>query len=122
MTLSVVADRRRTGGAAARVASVLLVRVGLALLGAVIAVAGAVFLYRASMKSSQWGPFLADAGPVTIVRYSTPWIAAAAGAVLVAGLLVTAAVTDLVRWRRVRRAARAHRDDRAAVHVTPQPT
>lgn len=103
-------------------ASVLLVRAGLAVLGAVIAGGGAVFLYRASMKSSQWGPFLADAGPVTIVRYSTPWIAAAAGAVLAAGLLVTAAVADLVRSRRIRRAGRAHRGDPVAVHVTPQPS
>lgn len=86
----------------------LAVRMAVSGVGVVLATVGAVLLYRHSMRSALWGPFRGTTEPVSIVRYSTPWLMAAAGALLIGGLLLTAFVADLVRRRRVRRAGRAH--------------
>lgn len=104
MTLGRVAGR-----AAGEVATVLAIRMSVALLGAIAALAGVWVLYRQSMRPSQWGPYLPGEPAVTIERYSTPWLIGATVLALVAGLLVVAAVADFVRWRRVRRAARRER-------------
>lgn len=95
--------QRAAGRAAGDVATVLVTRMLMSWLGALAALFGAVLLYRQSISSSLWGPYLPNSPKVTIVRYSTPWIDGAVGLTLLAGLLVTAAVADLVRWRRVRR-------------------
>ncbi|WP_029136247.1 hypothetical protein [Nakamurella lactea] len=105
--------RRSTGHgtdrAADAVASVVAVRMVIALLGMFAALYGTVMLYRHSMRTTLWGPFVAGESKVAIVRYSTPWLLAAAGLALLAGLLLVAAVADTVRWRRLRRAARDRR-------------
>ncbi len=93
---------RPTDRAAGDVATVLLVRMVVALIGAAASVIGAVLLFRHSVRPQQWGPYLGDA-PVTIQRISTPWLVGATGLLLLAGLLVTAVAADLVRWRRLRR-------------------
>lgn len=98
---------RGTGRAADALAAVLLVRIVVAVLGMLAALYGAVMLYLHSMSSSIWN--FADIPQATIVRYSTPWLVAAAGLSLLAGLLLVAAVADTVRWRRLRRAARDRR-------------
>jgi fructose 1,6-bisphosphatase len=100
---------RVAGRAAGEVATVLAIRMSVALLGAIAALAGVLVLYGHSMRSSQWGPYLPGESAVTIERYSTPWLIGATGLALLAGLLVVAAVADFVRWRRVRRAARRER-------------
>lgn len=106
--LGLRAGGRLAGRAAGDVATVLAVRMLLALLGAIAALFGAVLLYRHSISGALWGPYLPNSPKVTIVRYSTPWIDGAAGLTLLAGLLVTAVVADLVRWRRVRRVTHDH--------------
>lgn len=100
---------RGTGRAADAVASVVAVRMAIAALGVLAALYGAVMLYRHSMRTTLWGPFLPGEPQVEIVRYSTPWLLAAAGLALLAGLLFVAVVADTVRWRRLRRAARDRR-------------
>lgn len=100
---------RGTGRAADALASVLAVRISIAAAGMLAALYGAVMLYRHSMRPALWGPYLPNTPQVTIVRYSAPWLVAAAGLALLAGLLLVAAVADTVRWRRLRRAARDRR-------------
>lgn len=97
---------RPTDRAAGDVATVLAVRMVVALIGVAVAVFAAILLYQHSIRSRQWGPYLPGDAPVTIERISTPWLIGATGLVLLAGLLVTAVVADLVRWRRVHRALR----------------
>jgi hypothetical protein len=98
-----------TGRAADAVASVLAMRIVIALLGMLAALYGTVMFYRHSMRAALWGPYVPNSSQVAIVRYSTPWLVAAAGLALLAGLLLVAAVADTVRWRRLRRAARRRR-------------
>lgn len=83
----------------------LALRIWVAGAGAVLAGAVAVWLYLQSMSVSVWGPYLPDGKPVEITRYSTGFLVGAAGALLVAGLLLTAAMADAVRRSRLRRAA-----------------
>lgn len=98
--------RGRVRLASTGVASVLAVRMWLAAAGAVLACAVAVWLYFQSMSTSLWGPYLPDGKQIEIVRYSTGFLVGAAGALLVGGLLLTAAVADAVRRSRLRRATR----------------
>lgn len=86
-------------------APVLTLRIVIGTVFALAAIGASVPLFLASISTSVWGPFLAGDPAVTIRRYSSPWVAAAAGALLLAGLLVVFVVTDLVRLRRVRRSA-----------------
>lgn len=94
------ADRATPG-----LAPILVLRIVIGFLFALAAVGAAIPLFRASISTSVWGPFISGDPAVTIRRYSSPWVAAAAGALLLAGLLVVFVVTDLVRLCRVRRSA-----------------
>lgn len=90
--------------AAARdVSRILGLRIALAVPVLLLALAGAVLLYRASISTDTFGPFIEGQQPSQIRLYSTPWLVGAAGCLLVAGLAVVFAVRDLVRRRRVRR-------------------
>lgn len=91
--------------AAAGLARVLLVRCILALIAVPALLGAAWWLYSRSMTISMWGPYDGVPEPLPVARYSTPWLLSAAGAALVAGLLLVSAVGDLVKYRRVRRFA-----------------
>lgn len=67
---------------------------------AVLAGAAAWLLLRHGIRTDDFPPFLADTPSTPITRYSGPWITAAAGAALVAALLLMSAVLDAVRWSR----------------------
>jgi hypothetical protein len=95
-----VADRSTPG-----LTPILRLRIVIGAVLALLSAAAAVPLFSASISTSVWGPFIAGDPAVTIRRYSSPWVVAAAGALLVAGLLMVFVVTDLVRVRRIRRSA-----------------
>lgn len=96
-----------TGDAARSVAGVLAVRIALAVPVLLVALAGAVVLYRESISVHVFGPFIEGDAPSRIRLYSTPWLVGAAGCLLLAGLVVVFAVRDVVRRRRVQRSLRA---------------
>lgn len=77
--------------------------IGVAIL-AVLAGLGAWQFLRNGIRTDFFPPFIAGAGSTPISRYSGPWLAAAAGAALVAALSALFAVLDLLRWSRARRA------------------
>lgn len=84
-----------------------------AILAVAAGVAGVLALRR-GISSDDFPPFLADQQYTTITKYSGPWLTAAAGAALLAGLLLLAAVVELTRWlRRPHRGDSARRDDSA---------
>lgn len=85
---------------------ILRIRIAVGALLGLAAAAATVPLYRTSISTSTWGPFIEGDPVVTIQRYSSPWVLAAAGALLVAGLLLVFVVKDLVRLRRMRRSVR----------------
>jgi hypothetical protein len=84
------------------VAKVLLLRGILAVVAAAALIAGAVLLFRHSMRTDVFPSYSDDSKASYITRYSAPWIAGAAGALLLAGLSLTAGITDLVRRLRLR--------------------
>lgn len=98
-------ERRTTDRGAPGLAPILALRIVIGTVLALAAVVASVPLFVASISTSVWGPFIAGDPAVTIRRYSSPWVVAAAGALLLAGLLVVFVVTDLVRLHRVRRSA-----------------
>ena len=67
---------------------------------AVLAGGGAWLLLRHGVRTDAFPPFLTDTDATPITRYSGPWITAAAGAALLAALLLLSAVLDLIRWSR----------------------
>jgi hypothetical protein len=67
---------------------------------AVLAGGGAWLLLRHGVRTDAFPPFLTDTESTPITRYSGPWITAAAGAALLAALLLISAVLDLIRWSR----------------------
>jgi len=72
---------------------------------AVLAVAAGLaawWLLVRGVSTDDFPPFLDSQSATPITRYSGPWLTAAAGAALVAALLVLAALFDLVRWSRAR--------------------
>lgn len=78
----------------------------LAMVAALPALIGSWWLAAHAVRTDAYPPFLAGAESTPITRYSGPWLTAAAGALLVAMLLLLLAVVDLVRWfRQVRPAA-----------------
>lgn len=101
--MSVDLTRFESAGAEG-VVRILRLRLVLELVLGVVAVGGAVLLFRKSINLTLWGPFIAGDPVVTIRKYSSPWVLGAAGALLFAGLLVVFAVKDLVRVRRLDRA------------------
>lgn len=72
----------------------------LALLGALAALAAGWLLVRGGIRVDEFPPYLPDSSATPITRYSGPWITAAAGAVLIAGLLVLLGAAELLRGRR----------------------
>lgn len=98
-------ERRTTDRGAPGLAPILTLRIVIGTVLALAAAGASIPLFRASISTSVWGPFIAGDPAVTIRRYSSPWVVAAAGALLLAGLLLVFVVMDLVRLRRVRRSA-----------------
>lgn len=73
----------------------------LALLGALAALAAAwLLLVRGGIRVDDFPPLLPDSSATPITRYCGPWITAAAGVVLIAGLLALLGAADLLRGRR----------------------
>jgi hypothetical protein len=81
------------------------VRLVVALVVALAAVAGAVLLFRHSRSPGSFGPFMADGAMTEVTRYSGPWIMGAGGLLLLAALLLVVVVVDAVRLGRRRRTA-----------------
>ena len=79
----------------------------LMLLAVLSGVAGWLAVQR-GITSDDFPPFLADQQYTAITKYSGPWLTAAAGFALVAGLLMLAAVVVLTR-----RLRQSRRDDDA---------
>ena len=75
-----------------------LVRAAAAGILAVLAGGAAWLLLRHGVRTDAFPPFLASTSSTPITRYSGPWITAAAGAALVAALLLLSALVDVVRW------------------------
>jgi hypothetical protein len=67
---------------------------------AVVAGVAGWFLLQRGISSDNFPPFLADQQYTTITKYSGSWLTAAAGAALLAGLLLLAGAIDLTRWLR----------------------
>ena len=59
----------------------------------------AVLVYRAGVRTDQFPPYLEGTASTGITRISGPWVAGAAGILLVAVLLLVQGVTDLLRRR-----------------------
>ena len=66
----------------------------------ILAAGAAWWLLQHGINTDTFPPFVDGAESTTITRYSGPWLTAAAGAALAAGLLVLSAVLDLLRWSR----------------------
>jgi hypothetical protein len=84
-----------------------LIRAVLAIVLAVLVGVAAVLLARRGVRTDVFPPFLQGETGTTITRYSGPWLTAAAGAALLATLLLLLAAIDLVRWSRSARPSRA---------------
>jgi hypothetical protein len=67
---------------------------------AALAGAGAWLLLQHGVTTDPFPPFIDGAESTSITRYSGPWLTAAAGAALLAALLLLAAIVDLMRWSR----------------------
>jgi hypothetical protein len=67
---------------------------------AVLAGAVAWLLLRHGVRTDSFPPFLTGSQATPITRYSGPWITAAAGAALLAALLLLSALFDAIRWSR----------------------
>jgi hypothetical protein len=67
---------------------------------AVVVSLAAWWLVARGVRTDDFPAFLASQSVTPITRYSGPWLTAAAGAMLVAALLLMSAVFDLVRWSR----------------------
>ncbi len=80
-----------------------LIRSIAAVVAGAVAAAAAVLLGRNGIRTDTFPPFLDGTSSTTITRYSGPWLTAAAGAALLAALLLLSAVRDLRRWVVVRR-------------------
>lgn len=94
----------RTGVTGSRpMSGVLVLRISLAALAAMGCLIGAVLAYRYALRPTDWGVFIEGDGSTIITRYSGPWLGAAAGLALLAGLLVVSLTTDSVRLHRLRR-------------------
>jgi hypothetical protein len=79
-----------------------LLRAVAAAVSAFTAGALAWWLLGRGVATDDFPAFLDSQSVTPITRYSGPWLTAAAGAALLAALLVLAAVFDLVRWSRAR--------------------
>lgn len=90
--------RRAIGG----LASALLVRGVLSAAATVILLVAAVLLFRNGIRVDRFPSFVAGTDHTDITRYSGPWIAAAFVATLVAAVILTLGVVDLVRRLRLR--------------------
>ena len=77
-----------------------LIRAIVAVPFALLAAAAAWLLARQGIRTDEFPPFIAGAAATMITRYSGPWLTAAAGAGLLAALLVLSAVVGLIRWFR----------------------
>ena len=80
----------------------MLLRGVIAVVLAAASAVGAWLLAARGVRTDVFPPFVAGAQSTTITRYSGPWLTAAAGAALLAALLLLAAVLDIVRWSRAR--------------------
>lgn len=69
------------------------------LVAAAALLVAAVLSYRHGIATNLFPPYLADGGPTPINRYSAPWIAGAAGLVMLAGLLITHGSARLVHYK-----------------------
>jgi hypothetical protein len=76
------------------------IRAGLAGLVAVIVGYGSWLMLRRAVNTNDFPPYLSGTSVTPITRYSGPWLTAAAGAALVAALLLLFAAVDLIRWSR----------------------
>ncbi len=74
---------------------------------AVLCAVGAWLLVQGAVHTDIFPPFVAGTSSTSIKRYSGPFLTAAAGAALLAALLLVAAVTDLRRHGRYSRSASA---------------
>lgn len=69
------------------------------LVAAAVLLLAAVLSYRHGIATNLFPPYLADGGPTSINRYSAPWIAGAAGLVMLAGLLITHGSARLLHYK-----------------------
>ena len=90
------------GRAAGDVSTVLLIRFVVAGLAAVLLLVAAVLLFDHGVRTDHFPSFVTGVS-TSITRYSGPWIGAAAGLALLAGLALTSCGVDLFRWSRLRR-------------------
>ena len=100
---------KAAGRAAGDVSTVLLVRSIVAGAATVLLVVVAVLLFDHGVRDDTFPPYLSGAKSTTIVRYSAPWIAGAAGCALLAGLAFVSFGVDLFRRIRLQRARDAGR-------------
>ncbi len=91
--------------AARDVSTVLLIRTLVAGAAAALLLVAAVLLFDHGVRTDLFPSFVSGI-TTSITRYSGPWIGAAAGLALLAGLALTSCTVDLFRWARLRRAAR----------------
>lgn len=92
-------EQLRTAGRDVRLA--LLLRAALGGLVCLALLVAAVLAYRHGVRDDSFPPFVAGTSRTTITRYSGPWIAVAAGALLGAGLIAIRVAADLVHRRRL---------------------
>lgn len=95
---------RAAGRAAGDVSTVLLVRSIVAGGATVLLLVVAGLLLAHGIRGDAFPGYLSDGKNVTIVRYSAPWIAGAAGCALLAGLSFVSFGVDLFRRIRLQRA------------------
>jgi len=93
---------------AAAMSRVLVLRAVLAVLMAIVAAILAVLLYRHGVQQWPFGPVAPEKSQTYVPRYIGPWMVAAAGALLVSGLLLVSAGSDASRAAVSRRAAHLH--------------
>ncbi len=70
---------------------------------AVLCALAAWLLLQHGIRTDDFPPFIGGEQTTPITRYSGPWLTAAAGMGLLAGLFLLLAVVDLVRWSRTNR-------------------
>ncbi|SDO95277.1 hypothetical protein SAMN04515671_2459 [Nakamurella panacisegetis] len=101
---------RAAGRAADDVSTVLLVRAIVAGTATIALLMVAGLLFAHGVRDDTFPPYLSGTKSTTIVRYSAPWIAGAAGCALLAGLAFVSFGVDLFRHLRLQRARRAGRN------------
>ncbi|MET0864386.1 MAG: hypothetical protein ABWZ98_08610 [Nakamurella sp.] len=98
---------------------------GLIALGLTVAAGVACWwLLGRGVSTDDFPPFLDGQTATPITRYSGPWLTAAAGAALLAGLSLLLAVFDLLRWSRARVGSAALADQQresGAIAAQPNP-